>query len=132
MSIISQVIGNIGRDAELKTSENGNDYLNFSVASSEHSKKEDGNGQTTWVKVTLFGSKAKNLAQYLKKGTQVFAIGPAKVATFVGKDQTVHAQLEITADRIELLGRPAGKHDDEAEAAASTSTPASKSQPAKR
>lgn len=96
-----QIIGNIGKDAEIKNL-NGKDYIIFSVCHSE--KYTDTHGQTretaTWV--SCYKSLPSNLLPYLKKGTKVFVRGSfnIKVSKYQGKDY-VNINCQVAA--IQLL-----------------------------
>ena len=66
------VTGNLGQDAELRTTANGDVLCSFSVASNS---KVKGEKVTTWVKCTLWGKRGEALSQYLTKGTKVAVAG---------------------------------------------------------
>lgn len=70
MTINCQILGNLGADAELKEHD-GNQYLNFNVASNHYSRKDE----VTWIRCALWGSRAEKLEQYLTKGTRVLVVG---------------------------------------------------------
>ena len=91
--------GNLGRDAELKKTRNGEDVLSFPVGASQgygDSKK------TNWFRCTIFGKRAISLAPYLVKGTTVGVVGEFETDEYEGK-----AQYKIVVDPngIELLSR---------------------------
>ncbi len=94
-----EIIGNLGKDAELKVVGQGTDVLNFSVAA-KGSKKDD---ESTWFSCALFGARATKLAEYLKKGQRVFIRGEVKVRKWEanGKSGT---DLDVNVDELELLG----------------------------
>lgn len=94
-----ELIGNLGRDAELKTTGGGTIVLNFSVAAK--SGKKDDEGQ--WHSCALFGKRAESIAPYMKKGQRVFVRGEYKLRSWSsnGKSGT---DLDVTVDEVELLG----------------------------
>lgn len=97
------LVGNVGRDAELRYIPNGKAVSSFSVAVSD-------NGKTMWVKVTMWEKTAENLSQYIKKGTQVLVEGKLKFddagnpPTFESNGKT-KSSFEVTANVIRLLGK---------------------------
>lgn len=102
-------IGNLGGDAELKSS-NGREFVTFRVAHRE--SYNDANGMShesvIWVDCIMNGN--PNVTPYLKRGTQVFVIGPLSSRVYSSaKDRCMKAGLTINVQRIELLG---GSTDD--------------------
>lgn len=92
-----QIIGNIGRDAEIKTTQSGKKLISFSVATTEKIGQEK---QTTWFSCTkwLNGTDTEAVANYIKKGGQIFVSG--RISARVHEDK---AYLEINVNNIELL-----------------------------
>lgn len=100
-------IGNLGGDAEEKEV-NGKPLLSFSVANSVGY----GNSKTTqWLRCTIWGSRAKKLGEYLKKGIKVFISGGFKVREYTNKDGEAKFSLEVDVQTIEFAG---GKKEEEA------------------
>lgn len=105
-----QFTGNIGKDAEVRTLENGSIAISFTVAVSEKYKDRQGNEQTntTWVNCTRWvvagGSTA--IAPHLKKGTKVLVEGKPTARAYNTNSGEVAASLEVRVDTIELLGQP--------------------------
>lgn len=98
------LIGNLGADAEFK-SENGHEFTAFRVGHNESWKDSQGNKQTRtqWVDVVMNGK--PNVLPYLKKGTMVFVIGSVSTRIYSSaKDHCMKAGLQISAQRVELLG----------------------------
>lgn len=98
------LIGNLGADAEFK-SENGHEFTAFRVGHNESWKDSQGNKQTRtqWVDVVMNGK--PNVLPYLKKGTMVFVIGSVTTRIYSSaKDHCMKAGLQISAQRVELLG----------------------------
>lgn len=90
-----QIIGNLGRDAELKSGAKGQ-FLTFSVGVKVYGQEE-----STWVNVV---SSQINLAQYLTKGTKVYVDGSLSVKTYTNKNGETVAQVNLSASTIQLLG----------------------------
>ena len=89
-----QIIGNLGRDAELKSGAKGQ-FLTFSVGVKVYGQEE-----TIWVNVV---SNHVNLAQYLTKGTKVYVDGSLSVKTYTNKNNETVAQVNLSAITIQLL-----------------------------
>lgn len=72
-----QLIGNAGRDAELKTSSSGAQYATFSLATSERFKGHDGEWRedTEWHKIKVIGKSADRIARQVRKGDKVYVSG---------------------------------------------------------
>ncbi|MCS6904818.1 MAG: single-stranded DNA-binding protein [Bacteroidia bacterium] len=101
-----QVIGYIGRDAEVRDG-GGNKVISFSVAHTE--KYKDRNGvlqeKTTWVRCSYWRPPDKiGVAEYLKKGTQVYVEGTPSVNSYINEENRVVASLECRVSSIQLLG----------------------------
>lgn len=100
-----QVIGNLGRDAEVK-SVNGSQFVSFNVAATESWIDNQGNRQerTTWVSCALNGDGGK-LLPYLKKGRRVYVSGDGSVKLYSSAVQRrMMAGANIAVRTIELLG----------------------------
>ena len=98
------LVGNLGRDPELKNLETGA-LCNFSVATSE--SWQNGNGErqerTEWHRVVAFGMLAETCAEYLKKGRQVYVEGTLRTREFE-KDGQKRFITEVKADDVQFLG----------------------------
>ncbi|NBV13918.1 MAG: single-stranded DNA-binding protein [Sphingobacteriia bacterium] len=107
-----QVIGNLGADAETNTVGN-NQVINFSVAHNERFK--DRNGQmvdrTVWIRCAYWRDQT-TLAQYLRKGTQVFVEGIPSAEAYTDKSGQPAAALRLRVNRVELLGSASGGSND--------------------
>jgi single-strand DNA-binding protein len=103
-----QIIGYLGRDAEVREVGGNNVVISFSVAYTE--KYKDRNGvlqeKTTWVRCSLWRQPDKTaVAQYLTKGTQVFVEGVPSANAYLSKeDNKPMASLECRVSNLELLG----------------------------
>ena len=106
------IIGNLGRDPEMKFLPNGTPVTTFSVATSEKWTGKDGekNELTTWFRVSVFGKQAETVSQYLHKGSKVYAEGrlSADPATggpkiWSGQDGNPRTSFELRADVVKFL-----------------------------
>ena len=99
------ILGNLGRDAEVRTVPNGGTVASFSVATTEKWTSKDGekHEQTEWHRIVLWGKQAEVLQPYLLKGKQVLVEGRIQTRQY-DKDGQKHYTTEIKADRVTLLG----------------------------
>lgn len=96
------VAGKLGRDAEVRSTQNGDSVCSFSVAVDQRNGREK---STNWFRVSLWGKRGDALAQYLTKGSSVTVSGEFSLSEYEGKPQ-----LNIRANEIALQG---GKSDGE-------------------
>jgi len=108
------IIGNLGRDPEMRYTPNGKPVTQFSVAVS-HSRPDGQGGWiddgTDWYRVSVFGDRAERAAEQLRKGNKVFVEGRFKTREFEGKDGEKRTSLDVTADNVISLERR-GREDD--------------------
>lgn len=97
MGIHATVIGNLGADGELKTSQGGASFLKLRVGTSFKQKGEE---LTTWVGGTVFGKRGETLAGMLRKGEKVALTGTLYTRQYEGK-----TYVEMNVDDVELLGK---------------------------
>lgn len=107
----AQLIGNLGRDAELKYTPGGVAVATISIATTEVWNDKDGKKQekTEWHRCVLWGKQAESLAEYLVKGKQVYVEGRIQTREWVDKNQVKRYTTEIRVDRVVLLGGGGGK-----------------------
>ena len=100
------IIGNVGRDPELKYLQSGIPVCSFSVAVNKKwkDKNDEQKEKTTWFKVTAWRQLAEVCNQYVHKGMQVMAVGTVEASAYIGKDGQPAASLELTADKVIFLG----------------------------
>ena len=107
------IVGNLGRDPEMRYTPDGTPVTNFSVATNRKWNRPDGSQgeETVWFRVTTWRRMAEVCNQYLQKGRQVLvegrlnpdqATGGPRVWT--GNDGTPRASYEITAETVKFLG----------------------------
>lgn len=71
----AEIIGNVGKDPELKYSSSGVGYVRISIAVKDDFKQQDGSHKTTWINCVAFNKLAEIIAQYCEKGRQVYISG---------------------------------------------------------
>jgi single-strand DNA-binding protein len=113
------VVGNLGRDAEVRYTNGGQGVARFSIATSEVWNDKSGQRQerTEWHNVDLWGKQAESLSQYLTKGKQVYVEGRIQTDEYTAKDGTQRKATKVRADRVVLLG--GGERSERGAAAAS-------------
>ena len=105
------IVGNVGRDPELRYVGSGIAVTNISVAVAKKWTDQQGNQQenTTWYKVTCWRKTAEVVAQYVRKGGQVMVVASQiEVETYQTRDGQTRSQLKVTADNVQLLGGKSG------------------------
>jgi single-strand DNA-binding protein len=110
------IVGNVGRDPEMRYSQGGMPICNFTVAVSRKWNDKDTNEkkeETTWYRVSCFRQQAEIANQYITKGKQVMVVGRVKVNAYLDKNNQPAATLELNADSFQLLGsRESGGQGD--------------------
>lgn len=118
------LVGNLGRDPELRYTPQGTPVCSFSVATSERRKDKTGEmqDQTTWFRVTLWGRQAENASQYLTKGRQVYIEGRLRVEEWTDRDGKPRQSLEVHGTEMHFIGGGRTEEPMAARAAAGDST----------
>lgn len=100
------LIGNLGRDPELRYTPQGDAVCSFTIATNERKKDKSGEFQdvTTWFKVTLWRNQAENAAKYLSKGRQVYIEGRLGVEEWTDRDGKERYTLAVTATDMQFIG----------------------------
>ncbi len=108
------IIGNVGRDPELRYTGSGVAVCNFSVAVSRRWTDRTTNEpreETTWFRVSAWRGLAETASQYVHKGMQIMITGRVAASAFLGQDGQPRATLEITALDMQFLGRRGERGD---------------------
>ena len=112
MASVNKVIlvGNLGRDPEVRYMPDGGAITNISVATTDTWKDKAGEKQekTEWHRVAFFGKLAEIAGEYLKKGSQVYLEGRLQTRKWQDKDGQDKYTTEIVADRMQMLGARSG------------------------
>ena len=101
------LVGNLGRDPEVRSMQNGGKVCNLSVATSERWKDRNTGEQqekTEWHRVVFFGRIAEIADQYLKKGSQVYVEGKLQTRKWEDRDGNERWTTEIVGSQLEMLG----------------------------
>jgi single-strand DNA-binding protein len=112
MGTVNKVIlvGNLGRDAELRYTPAGAAVATLSLATTEVWNDKGGQRQekTEWHRVVLWGKQAETLNEYLMKGKQIYVEGRLQTREWNDKDGNKRYTTEIRGDRVVLLGGGGG------------------------
>jgi single-strand DNA-binding protein len=101
------LIGNLGRDPELRYTPNGQAVANFSIATNEMWINKDNERQTRteWHRIVAWSKLAEFASEYLSKGKQIFIEGRLRTRTWQDRNGNSRTTTEIWANSIILLGR---------------------------
>jgi len=105
------LIGNLGRDPEIRTTPSGQNVATFTLATSRRWKDRDGNRQekTEWHNIVVWGKQAEVAGQYLTKGKQVFIEGRIETRSWEDKQSgEKRYKTEIICDNFQMLGSRGG------------------------
>lgn len=106
------LVGNLGKDPEMRYTPSGDAICNFSLATNRHYKRNDGEdvSETTWWRVSVWGKQGEACNTYLKKGSKALVEGRMVVDIQTGgpkiwnrQDGTPAASFEITAETVRFL-----------------------------
>jgi single-strand DNA-binding protein len=100
------LVGNLGRDAELRYTPGGAAVATLNLATTEvwNDRNNQRQEKTEWHRVILWGKQAESLQEYLTKGKQIYVEGRLQTRQWDDKDGNKRYTTEIKADRITLLG----------------------------
>ena len=104
------LIGNLGRDPEVRYMPEGGAVTNISIATTDTWKDKSGEKQerTEWHRVAFFGRLAEIAGEYLKKGSQVYVEGALRTRKWQDKEGQERYTTEIVASEMRMLGRREG------------------------
>mgnify|MGYP001559702132 CR=1 FL=1 len=104
------IVGNLGKDPELRYTPQGNAVCNFSVATNEKRRDKTGDFQdvTTWFRITLWGKQAENASKYLTKGSPIYIEGRLRVEEWADRDGKNRFTLDVQATDMQFLGSSRG------------------------
>ncbi len=100
------LVGNLGKDPELRYTPQGDAVCSFTMATNERKKDKSGEMQNvaTWFRVTLWRHQAENASKYLAKGRQVYIEGRLRIEEWTDRDNVTRQSLEVTATDMQFLG----------------------------
>ena len=108
MASVNKVIlvGNLGRDPEVRRMPSGDAMVNLSIATTDTWKDKGGERQekTEWHRVVMFGRVAEVAGEYLKKGSQAYFEGRLQTRKWTDKEGQDKYTTEVVADRMQMLG----------------------------
>ena len=118
MASVNKVIllGNLGRDPEIRYTGGGQAVANFTMATTERWTDPSGEKKekTEWHRIVVWGKQAEIAGEYLRKGRQVYIEGSLQTREWTDREGNKRYTTEVRAQRLQLLGRP----DDRAQGAA--------------
>lgn len=121
------IIGNCGKDPEIKYMPSGNAVVNLSIATSRKWKDKqtgDEKTHTEWHSVVFYGKMAEIVAQYVKKGGQLYVEGELRTRKWQDSNNQDRYTTEIIARDMQLLGSKQGDSGYPASSSAPAATPA--------
>jgi single-strand DNA-binding protein len=101
------IVGNVGRDPEVRYTQSGRAVASFSVATSERFQDKEGQTQerTEWHRVVAWARLAEICGEYLRKGKQVYVEGRLQTRDWEDKDGHKRYTTEVIANVMQMLGR---------------------------
>jgi single-strand DNA-binding protein len=120
------LIGNLGRDPELRYTAGGQPVASFSVATNERWNDREGKPQerTEWHRIVVWGKQAENCANYLAKGRTVYIEGRLQTREWEDKEGQKRQTTEVVAQTVQFLGsREGGGREAAPRAAGAPSAP---------
>jgi len=110
----SMMIGNVGRNPEMRYTQAGKPVADFSLAVNRRWKNAAGEEQekTTWFRVSCWGALAEVVNQYVHKGMLIMVSGEVDGSAWLGSDGEPKCTLELTARDVKFLSRANGGHEN--------------------
>jgi single-strand DNA-binding protein len=110
------IVGNLGRDPELRYTPQGVAVCNLNLATNEKKRDKSGEMQdvTTWFRVTLWRNQAENAAKYLTKGSPVYVEGRLGLEEYTDRDGNKRYSLEVQGTDMHFISAGSGgaRNDD--------------------
>jgi single-strand DNA-binding protein len=107
------LVGNLGKDPEVKYLDSGIAVANFSLATTENYKNKEGErvSQTEWHNVVLWRGLAEVAEKHLKKGASIYVEGKIKTRKWEDKEGVIRYSTEILGDNMTMLGGKSASED---------------------
>ncbi|RMG39537.1 MAG: single-stranded DNA-binding protein [Candidatus Dadabacteria bacterium] len=120
------LLGNLGKDPELRYTASQIPVCSFSMATNERRKDQSGNwsDHTEWHNIVTFGKTAENCAQYLKKGRQVYVEGRLQTRKWEDKEGRARYTTEVLANTVQFIGSRADEAVEKTSSALDSVKPA--------
>lgn len=105
------VVGNLGKDPEVRFTQSGRAWARFPVATTETWMDQDNSRQerTEWHNIVVWGKQAESCGQYLAKGRQVYIEGSIRSRSYDDQEGNKRYITEINAQRVQFLGGRTGQ-----------------------
>ena len=118
------LIGNLGRDPELRHTTSGTPVANFTMATTERWTDPSGERQerTEWHKIVVWAKQAEIVNEYLRKGKQVYVEGSLQTREWTDRDGNKRYTTEVKARTVQMLGRASDRPMETEDAPAPTAT----------
>ena len=102
------LIGNLGRDPELRYTASGTPVANFTMATSERWTDASGEKKerTEWHRIVVWAKQAEIVGEYLRKGKQVYIEGSLQTRDWTDREGNKRYTTEVRAQRVQMLGKP--------------------------
>ncbi|MHC4429827.1 MAG: single-stranded DNA-binding protein [Planctomycetota bacterium] len=102
------LIGNLGRDPEVRYTSDGKPVANFTMATTERWNDPSGERKekTEWHRIVVWGKQAEIAGEYLRKGRQVYVEGSLQTRDWTDREGNKRQTTEVRAQRFQMLGRP--------------------------
>lgn len=97
------LVGNLTRDPELVTTNNGISLCRFTLAVQRRFSGSDGEREADFINIVVWRGQADNCYKYLKKGSKAGVVGSIQTRTYDGNDGTKRYATEVVADEVEFL-----------------------------
>lgn len=107
------LIGNLAKDPELTTTNNGVSLCKFTIAVQRRFAGPDGEREADFLPVIVWRGQADNCYKYLKKGSKAAIVGSVQTRSYEGQDGARRYITEVVAEEVEFLGTKAGGDDEE-------------------
>jgi single-strand DNA-binding protein len=100
------LIGNLGRDPEIRYTQGGQGVANFTLATNERWRDKEGQNQerTEWHRIVVWGKQAENCAKYLAKGRSCYVEGRLQTREWEDKEGNKRQTTEVVAQNVTFLG----------------------------